>query len=109
MAEEEKTLLEQVREKEVELASEYERACADAEAAKEAAAEEARVMVERGEREGREAAKAHFDEEMDRLDREIERLRTDARRQEEVLRATGEARVSEVADELVGYVAPAPE
>jgi hypothetical protein len=108
MAEDEKTLLEQVREKEVDLANEYARVCAEAEAAREAAEREARGLIERAEREGREAAEAHYDAEMIGLEREIERLRTEARRQEEALRSTGETRVSDVSDELVGYVAPAP-
>ncbi len=106
---EEKTLLEQVREKEVDLAAEYARACADAEAVREAAEREARETIDRAEREGREAAEALYRQEMDGLEREIGRLRVDAREQEEALRTTGEARVAGVADELVGYVAPAPE
>lgn len=106
---EEKTLLEQVREKEVELATEYAHACADAEAAKETAEREARETIEQTEREGREAAEAQSGQEMDSLEREIERLRMDARRQEETLRSTGEASVAGVADELVGYVAPVSE
>ncbi len=106
---EEKTLLEQVREKEVDLAAEYARACADAEAAREAAEREARETIERAEREGREAAEALYRQEMEGLEREIERLRADAREQEDALRTTGEARVAGVADELVGYVAPVPE
>lgn len=106
MAEDEKTLLEQVREKEVDLADEYARACADAEAARGNAEREAREVVERAEREGREAAEAHYNAEMNGLEREIERLRMDASQQEEALRSAGEARVSDVADELVGYVAP---
>jgi uncharacterized membrane protein len=109
MADEEKTLLEQVREKEVALAEEYSRACADAEAAKEAAAKEARETIDRAEREGREAAEALYGQEMDGLEREIERLRADSREQEVALRSSGEARIAGVADELVGYVAPAPE
>jgi hypothetical protein len=106
MAEEEKTLLEQVREKEVYLAAEYARACADAEAAREAAAQEARGTIERAEREGHEAAEARYEREMNGLELEIERLRADARTEEDALRSTGEARVAGVADELVGYVAP---
>ena len=107
MGEEEKTLLEQVHEKEVELAAEYERACTDAEAAREAAAREARETVARAEREGREAAEALYQREMDGLEREIDRLRTDTALQEDALRTLGGRRVSQVVDELVGYVAPA--
>jgi hypothetical protein len=109
MADEEKTLLEQVREKEVALSDEYTRACADAQAMREAAEREARETIDRAEREGREAAEALYTQEMDGLEREIERLRANAREQEDALRTTGEARVAGVADELVGYVAPAPE
>jgi vacuolar-type H+-ATPase subunit H len=77
--------------------------------AKEAAEREARETIERAELEGREAAEAHYDEEMNGLEREIERLRSDAGQQEEALRSAGDARVSDVADELVRYVAPVAE
>ncbi len=106
---EEKTLLEQVRDKEVDLAAGYARACADADAAREAAEREAREMVERAEDEGRDAAAALYRQEMDGLEREVERVRVEAHAQEEDLRATGERNVPRVADDLVGYVAPAPE
>jgi hypothetical protein len=106
MAEEAKTLLEQVREKEVGLAAEYARACADAEVAREAAAQEARATIERAERGGHEAAEARYGREMNALELEIERLRANARTEEDALRSAGEARVAGVADELVGYIAP---
>jgi vacuolar-type H+-ATPase subunit H len=109
MVDEEKTLLELVREKEIDLAAEYTRACAAADAAKETAAREARETVDRADQEGREAAEALYTQEMDGLDREIERIRTDARGQEDALRSTGESRVAKVADDLVGFVAAAPE
>jgi vacuolar-type H+-ATPase subunit E/Vma4 len=103
---EEKTLLEQVHSKEVALAAEYARASVEAEAATEGAEREAREAVERAEEEGRDAAGALYRQEMDGLDREIERMRVDARVEEDALRSIGESRVSEVVDELVGYVAP---
>ena len=109
LVDDEKTLLEQVREKEIDLAAEYDRACAGAEAAREMAAHEARETVERAEREGLEAAEALHEREMADLEHEIERIRTDAAGLEDALRSTGESRISEVADELVGYVAPAQE
>lgn len=102
----EKTLLEQVREKEVALAAEYDLACAEAEAAREAAEREARDTVERAGQEGHEAAEALYRQEMAVLQREIERLRTDAFAEGEALRRIGERRIDRVADELVGYVAP---
>jgi hypothetical protein len=106
---EEKTLLEQVREKEVDLAAGYARACTEAGAAKEAAAKEARETIDRAEREGREAADALYTQEMDALEREIEQERIDARQQEDALRSAGERQLPRVADDLVGYVAPAAE
>lgn len=106
---EEKTLLEQVREKEVDLAAEYARACADAEAVREAAGREARESIDRAEREGREAAEALYEREMADLERGIERLRMESREREDALRSIGETHVSGVADELVDYVAPVRE
>ncbi|MEN6341236.1 MAG: hypothetical protein ABFC89_01620 [Methanospirillum sp.] len=106
---EEKTLLEQVREKEVDLAAGYARACAEARAAREAAELKARETVEQAEEEGLGAAEALYGREMDDLEREIERVRVDARLQEDALRLAGERHVARVADDLVGYVAPAAE
>ncbi len=106
---EEKTLLEQVRGKEVELAAAYARACADADAMKEAGAREAREEIERAGREGRQAAEALFEGAMDALEREIELVRMDARVQEAALRSAGETHVSEVVADLVRFVAPTSE
>lgn len=109
MVDEEKTLLEQVREKEVALAAEYDRICAEAEAAREAAAQAGRATVEQAEQAGEDEARALYRQEMVGLEREIQRLQAEAAGQEEALRSAGESHVSRVADELVGYVAPASE
>ncbi len=101
---EEKTLLEQVREKEVELADEYARACADADARKEAAVREGQRMIEQADEEGREAATARYDAAMAALEQEIEETRRDAAERERALSSTMENRVPEVAAELVAYV-----
>lgn len=105
---EEKTLLEQVREKEVELAAEYSRACADADARKEAAVQDGQRMVERAEGEGCESATARYDGAMAALEREIEEMRRTAAERERVLSSSMENRVAEVAAELVRYVAGVP-
>lgn len=102
---EEKTLLEQVREKEVELAAEYARACADADALKEAAVREGQRMVEQADGEGCESATARYDGAMIALEREIEEMRGTAAERERTLCSTMENRVAEVAAELVRYVA----
>ena len=102
---EEKTLLEQVHNKEVALAAEYARACVEADAAREGAEREARETVERAEEEGRDAAEALYRQEMDGLEGEIRRLQTETRDKEDALRATGDSRVAEVAEELVRLVA----
>ena len=101
---EEKTLLEQVREKEVELAAAYARACADADALKAAAVLEGERMVEQADREGRESAAGRHDAAMAALEREIEEMRRNAAERERALCSTMESRVGEVAAELVAYV-----
>jgi hypothetical protein len=105
---EEKTLLEQVQEKEVELAAEYSRACADADARKEAAVQEGQQMIERADGLGCESATARYDGAMASLEREIEEMRRTAAERERVLSSTMENRVAEVAAELVRYVAGVP-
>ena len=106
---EEKTLLEQVRAKEVALAAEYSHTCIEAEAAREAAEREARGTIEQAEEEGRDAAEALYRQKMDDLEGEIEGIRRDARLQEDALRHAGERHLTLAADDLVGYVAPAAE
>lgn len=101
----EKTLLEQVQEEEVELAARCAKACADADALKEAAIREGQQMVEQADREGRESASARYNEAMAALEGEIEELRRNAAERESVLRSNMENRVAEVAAELVTYVA----
>lgn len=108
MVEEEKTLLEQVRAKEVDLASEYARACADADALKEAAVQEGQQMVEQADREGCESATARYDGAMAALDGEVEEMGRTAAERERALCSTMENRVAEVAAELVKYVAQVP-
>lgn len=105
---EEKTLLEQVREKEVELAAEYARACADADALKEAAVREGQQMIGQADGEGCESAAARYDGAMAALEREIEEIRRNAAERERALSSTMENRVAGVAAELVGYVAGVP-
>jgi len=101
----EKTLLEQVQKEEVELAARYAKACADADALKEAAVREGQQMVEQAEREGRESAAARYNEVMAVIDGEIEELRRNAAERESALRSTMENRIAEVAAELVTHVA----
>lgn len=101
---EEKTLLEQVREKEVALADEYARACADADARKEAAVREGLRTIEQADAEGRTAAAARYDAAMAALEQEIEEARRTAAERERALSSAMEHRVPGVAAELVAYV-----
>jgi hypothetical protein len=101
---EEKSLLEQVREKEVALAAEFERACSDADALKEAAVRDGERTVEQADREGRESASARYDAAMAALEREIEEMRRGAAERQSALSSAMESRIEEVAAELVAYV-----
>jgi len=100
------TLLEQVRVKEIELADRYTQACAEAEAAKEAAVREGRALIEVADREGHEAAEMRYRAAMAALDEEIERMRRDSVENETALRSGVEARIAEATAELVMLVAP---
>ncbi|NLX49233.1 MAG: hypothetical protein GXY82_05055 [Methanospirillum sp.] len=101
---EEKSLLEQVREKELALAAEYDRVCAQMDALKESARRDAWLIVDRAEGEGRAAASARYDEATAALDAEISAMREEALRREREMHTAIESRLAGVAEELVGYV-----
>lgn len=101
---EEKTLLEQVREKEIALADEYARACADADARKEAAVRDGQETIEQADAKGRAAAAARYEAAMAALEQEIEGAQRTAAERERALSSAMERRIPEVAAELAAYV-----
>ena len=101
---EEKTLLEQVREKEIALADEYARACDDADALKEAAVRDGLRTIEQADAEGRAEAAARYEAAMAALEQEIEEARRFAAERVRALSSAMECRVPGVAAELVAYV-----
>jgi phytoene dehydrogenase-like protein len=101
---EEKTLLEQVQEKEIALADEYACACADADARKEAAVRDGLRTIEQADAEERAGASARYEAAMAALEQEIEEARRTATERERALSSAMERRVPEVAAELVAYV-----
>ena len=100
----EKTLLEQVREKEIVLADEYVHACTDADARIEAAIRDGQETIEKADEEGRAAAAARYDAAMAALDQEIGGERLTAAERERALSSAMERCVPAVASELVAHV-----
>lgn len=101
---EEKTLLEQVREKEIALADEYACACADADARKEAAVRDGLRTIEQAAAEGRAAAAARYEAAMAALEQEIGEARRTAAQREHALSSAMEPCVPAVAADLVSHV-----
>ncbi len=101
----EKNPLDQVHETERELATRYERACAEAEAAKAAVIRERQSRLEQAEREAREAVDTRWRSVMVQIDDEIEGLRRDAVERERELCRRVEERIPDAVAELVSLVA----
>jgi len=102
----EKSLLDQVHEKERELAIRFERACAEADAAREAVVRERQGRLDQAEREAREAVEAQWQSAMAMIGVEIERMQRDAAEREREFRRRVEARIPDAAAELTRLVAP---
>ncbi|KAF5062339.1 hypothetical protein DSECCO2_305870 [anaerobic digester metagenome] len=102
----ENSLLEQVHEKERELSTRYEQACATVEAAREAVVRERQGRLELAEREAREAVDTRWRSVMVQVDDEVEQIRRDADEREKEFRLGVEDRVPDAVEELVRLVAP---
>lgn len=100
----EKNLLEQVDEKEGELATRYDRACAETDAAREAVVRERQARLDQAAREAREVVETRRRCATTSLDDEIEQMRRRAIDRESEFRGRIEDRVPTAVSELVRLV-----
>lgn len=99
-----KTLLQQIREKELMLNIKIEEIRRDAEEVVRKAREHADAMIETSEKEGKEAAQHYYDREMEALKEEIDQLTNRGIRETETVRETGEHNVHPAITKIVRTV-----
>ena len=100
----EKTLLQQIREKELEINIQIENSRKDAEEILLDARKKASDMVETSEREGEAAARSYQDREMERIKKETDDLRLQGERQATAVREEGERNISVAIGKIIQSV-----
>jgi len=101
---EEKTILQQIREKELLLNIQIEDSRREAAEILANARKEAAGMVETSEREGETAAKKYYEREMERLKAETDQLRAEGLRQTTMAREVGERNLLKAIEKIVKSV-----
>ena len=99
-----KTLLQQIREKELMLNIKIEEIRKEAEEVILKARNDADAMVETSEREGKEAAQLYYDSEMEALKKELDQLMSRGTRETDSIRETGEQSVQPAIKKIVDAV-----
>ena len=99
-----KTLLQQIREKELMLNIKIEEIRKEAEEVILKARKDADAMIETTEREGKEAAQHYYDCEMEALKKEIDQLMSRGTRETDSVRETGELNLQPAIKEIVRTV-----
>jgi vacuolar-type H+-ATPase subunit H len=100
----EKTLLQQIREKELEINIQIENSRKEAEEILLDARKKASDMVETSEREGESAARIYQEREMERIKKETDELRLQGERQATAVREEGERNISVAIGKIVQSV-----
>lgn len=100
----EKSLLQQIREKELMLSIKIDETRREAEEIIVKARKEASEMVENSEREGKEAAREYYEKEIEQLKKEIELLKSENNQRAMSVRVDGERKLPIVRDKIVKVV-----
>lgn len=101
---EEKSLLQQIREKELMISIKIDETRREGEEIILNARKEASEMIENSEREGKKAAQEYFEKEMERLRKESEQLRNQSNQQAMSVRTEGERNLPSVIDKIAKVV-----
>jgi vacuolar-type H+-ATPase subunit H len=100
----EKSLLQQIREKELTLSIKIDETRREAEEITLVARKEALEMVENSEREGKKAAQEYYEKEMENIKKEIEQLKSQSNQQSMLVRVDGERNLPSAIDKIVKVV-----
>ena len=100
----EKTLLQQIREKELMLNIKIEDTRKEAEEIILNARKEATEMIETSEKEGKKAAQEYYEKEMEKLKKEIEQLKDQSNQQALLVQAEGERNLPSAIDKIAKIV-----
>lgn len=101
---EEKSLLQQIREKELMISIKIDETRREAEEIIISARKEASEMIETSEREGKKTAQEYYEKEMEKLRKEIEQLRNQTNQQALLVRAEGERNLPSAIDKIAKVV-----
>jgi vacuolar-type H+-ATPase subunit H len=101
---EEKSLLQQIREKELMISIKIDETSREGEEVILSARKEASEMIETSEREGKKTAKDYYEKEMEKLRNEIEHLRSQSNQQALLVRAEGERNLPSAIDKIAKVV-----
>jgi vacuolar-type H+-ATPase subunit H len=101
---EEKSLLQQIREKELRISIKIDETRREADEVIISARKEAAEMIETSEREGKKAAQEYFEKEMERLRKESEQLRNQSNQQAMSVRTEGERNLPSAIDKIAKVV-----
>ena len=102
--EEEKSLLQQIREKELMISIKIDETRREADEVIISARKEASEIIETSEREGKKAAQEYFEKEMERLKKESEQLRDQSNQQALSVRTEGERNLPSAIDKIAKVV-----
>ena len=100
----EKSLLQQIREKELMLSIKIDETRREAEEITLIARKEASEMIENAEREGKKSAQEYYEKEMENLQKEIEHLKSQSNQQAMSVRVDGERNLPSATDKIVKVV-----
>ena len=100
----EKSLLQQIREKELTLSIKIDETRREAEEITLSARKEASEMIENSEREGKKAAEEYYEKEMENVKKEIEQLKSKGNQRAMSVRVDGERNVPLAIDQIVNVV-----
>jgi vacuolar-type H+-ATPase subunit H len=101
---EEKSLLQQIREKEMMISIKIDETRRESEEIMINARKEASEIIETSESEGKKAAQEYFEKEMDKLRKEIEELRNQSNQKALLVRAEGERNLPSAIDKIAKAV-----
>ena len=101
---EEKSLLQQIREKELMISIKIDETRREGEEVILTARKEASEIIETSEKEGKKAAQEYYEKEMEKLRKEIEQLRDQSNQQAFLVRTEGERNLPSALDKIVKVV-----
>ena len=101
---EEKSLLQQIREKEMMISIKVDETRREGEEVILKARKEASELIERSEREGKTAAQEYYEKEMEKLKKEIDQLKNQSNQQALLVRAEGERNLPAAIDKIAKVV-----